>query len=156
MEFNFFTEEDFVEKESDNLLEPGDVAFTIIHAEEKHSKAGNPMIELQLETIDSNDKKRIVYDMIVFKDNMKWKIKAILFSIRNEEEVKNTLLSGKLYTTDLVGYSGKGTVIIDEYINSNQRTTKRMKFDRYYPLNNDEKSNSDNIFFEDNLDDIQF
>jgi len=151
MEFNFFNEEDFVEKEPD-LLEPGDVNFTIIHAIEKFSKAGNPMIEMKIETIDVNNKKQHLYDMLVFKDSLKWKIKAFISSIRSEEEAKEILLGGKIYTTDLIGYSGKGSVIIDEYTNSNQRTIKRMKFDKYYPLDN----NITNEIFEDSLDDIVF
>lgn len=59
------------------ILTPGEYPFEVIDANEKTSKAGNEMIELQLRV----DDRARVYDNLVFTEGAWWKINQFLESI---------------------------------------------------------------------------
>lgn len=82
------------------FLEEGICDFEVLEANERNSKAGNPMIELKLKCTDKNGKVGIIFDYIV-SVNMEWKIKSFCESINHPEyyqqgEIDSKYVEGKM------------------------------------------------------------
>lgn len=78
--FNFIpVSEDEIAKQ--NLLDKGEYKFFVKKAEQKRSKAGNPMIELQLSILDANNREHLVFDYLMDHEALRYKIRHFCYSI---------------------------------------------------------------------------
>ena len=107
------------------LLNPGDADFEIMSAEETKSKAGNPMLKLQLRVWDSNSKEGVVFDYLT--PNAQWKIRNFLESI----DKLRLYGQGEVNPVDLEYSSGKCVLYIHKDKSGQYGDTIKVK-DYFY------------------------
>ena len=108
------------------LLNPGDADFEIMSAEETKSKAGNPMLKLQLRVWDSNSKEGVVFDYLT--PNAQWKIRNFLESI----DKLRLYGQGEVNPMDLEYSSGKCVLYIHKDKSGQYGDTIKVK-DYFFP-----------------------
>ncbi len=123
MQFNRMTKED-IQNLSGFLLEQGTCSFVIKKAKEVRSKSGNPMIEIEMDVTDINNKVAAVFDYIFYSDAAKWKLVTFCKAVDMEEK----LLEGMLEPRDLINKKGQLIVKHEEY-----NGDKKNKVNRYLP-----------------------
>lgn len=100
------SEEDF---KSRNLMDPGTYDFVVFDAIEKVSKtSGEPMIELILNVLDMKGRERKIYDYLMDKEPMDYKIRHIYNCAGLLEKYE----SGDIDAQDLHNVTGKVKIII--------------------------------------------
>lgn len=100
------TEEYF---KSRNLMDPGVYNFIVLKAEEKKSKtSGDEMIELVLKVIDMNGREHKVFDYLMDKEPMDYKIRHIYECA----DLLSKYESGDISASDLINVKGKVKVTI--------------------------------------------
>jgi hypothetical protein len=103
MKFPYFSDEDI--DKANQLIEPGEVEFTIKSVENAKSKAGNDQLIVDISLKDSRGSCISLKDYIPFTINMAWKLKQFLESIGFEYS------ENKDYDLNTF-YRKKGTCII--------------------------------------------
>jgi len=89
---------------SRNLMDPGIYNFVVVHAEEKRSKtSGDEMIEVVLKVNDINGREHKVFDYLMDKEPMDYKIRHIYQCA----DLLNKYESGEISASDLVNVVGK-------------------------------------------------
>lgn len=91
-----------------SLVEPGIYNFEVIKAEHKTSKAGNPMIELQLKFWDTVGKEHIIFDYLVSMPSMMYKIRNFCKSIN----IMPRYEQGTIDVNDCLNKQGKAEIFI--------------------------------------------
>ena len=86
----------------------GEYPFTVTHAEEKTSKAGNAMIELELACDIGRDKPLTVYDRLVFVTKAIYRVHGFCATVDLNFD------SGEIYPDDCMGQSGKAHLALGE------------------------------------------
>jgi hypothetical protein len=99
------------EEELNELFQPGRYIAEVFKAEEKTSKSGNEMIELQLKVYSQNmSETRLVFDYLVDIKSMAYKIKHFCDSCG----ITKIYESGKLSAENCIGKSCQVVLIIKE------------------------------------------
>lgn len=102
------SEEEF---KSRNLIDPGTYDFVIFDATEKVSKnSGDPMIELILKVTDMNRRVHTLYDYLMDKEPMDYKIRHLYESLGLISKYD----SGNIDASDLHNKKGKVQIIIQK------------------------------------------
>jgi hypothetical protein len=97
------------EFKSRNLIDPGTYDFTVEHAIEKISKHSNePMIELIIKVLDMNGREHKLFDYLLDKEPMDYKIRHIYDCAGKIEKYE----SGNIDANDLHSVTGKVKIII--------------------------------------------
>lgn len=104
MKFKVLSEEELADKMGN--LSPGKSDFQIFEAEDKVSKAGNPMLALNLKVWDQNGREGRVFDYITA--NAQWKLKKMLEAVGMEKEYEQ----GEVDPNQLMGKSGQLTLVM--------------------------------------------
>lgn len=99
------SEEEF---KSRNLLDAGEYNFEIFEAKEKKSQSGNDMIEVQLRILNKYDKYIIIYDYLMDKEPMDYKIRHLWESLGMIDKYN----SGEINAEDLKDKRGKAKITI--------------------------------------------
>lgn len=101
MKVNPKSEKEFKER---NLMEPGTYDFVVFDAKEKVSKnSGEPMIELVLKVTDLSKRVHTLYDYLMDREPMDYKIRRIYSCADKIEKYE----SGDVEASDLINVSGK-------------------------------------------------
>lgn len=94
--------------DTDKPIAPGKYNATIVHAEAKESKAGNPMIALRWRIDDEGEyEKRNIFDNLVFSQNALWRVRQVLLAVGF-----STTFNGDVNPESLLGESATLTVTI--------------------------------------------
>jgi hypothetical protein len=123
MQFSAFSDDDIQELTMGQfLLKEGWGEFKIKTAKEVRSKAGNPQMEIEMEVVDENGKKGVIYDYVFYSEAAKWKIVAFCNAIGTLEKLK----TGMLLPSDIIGKTGNLMIIHEEW-----KGEKKNKVQRY-------------------------
>jgi hypothetical protein len=114
----------YISSSREGVAPEGDYSFVVNDANEKESRAGTPMIELQL-LINYNGKQLRVYDHLPFTEKAFWKIDQFREST-GEQLVNNQKVN--IEAEDCVGRKGRCHLIVDSFEGKN-----RNKVDGYLP-----------------------
>ena len=96
------------EIQSMNLIPEGIYDFEVLKANQKVSKSGNEMIEMQLKVWDKEGKTHLIYDYLVSTQNMTYKIKHFCDTVGLEKEY----LAGTFNVEACEGLDGKAHILI--------------------------------------------
>lgn len=107
LEFTPLSEDEILKS---NLLEEGIYDFSILHAEEKISQAGNKMIELCLQVADGSGLLRRIFDYLILNEKWMFKIRHCCDCLGMIDKYD----SGKLYAEDFLDKEGKVEIYIQE------------------------------------------
>ena len=93
-----------------NIIEPGIYDFEVLDAQEKISKSGNPMIEMQIKVWDLHGKEKTITDYMVSTPKMLYKVKHFCDSVGLTQKYE----SGSFAPYDCIGKTGKLNLTIQK------------------------------------------
>lgn len=125
--------------DTDKPIPPGKYNATIVHAEPKTSKAGNPMIAIRWRIDDEGEYyHRNIFDNLVFSQNALWRVRQVLLAVGF-----STTFNGDVNPESLLGESATLTVTIQAGKGINEETGEpyppRNSISKVEPIGNSAK-----------------